>query len=411
MPEQQNTLGSHERALEAVNKSTKSIVNLMRRLGVREAAGASERPLWNSRKKLWDSVVADIQKTEQDIDAKYRGTEKQNIALLNYVRNRIIGGEMLDRKTLTFVRVGEKKAEVVAKAGAERAEVKKEVEKKAPMPKREKEPVKRPPIVIPSPGRNQEYAQKAPVETKGNFENGKEIVREIGQALELYFMQNKNRPYDTSVDGADGYSRSKFRKTGSTQVLDNITGEIHDVSRDPKKATRVVDQFGREKLLTGEPAICDDVITEFLNKVGIRTPYERSVAILERVFQKNKENFTMFKQGLDFQDYGKEFKPTVPCQVGDIMTSSRGPGRHIFIVTKVDGNGIPTEVMDASAVNQGIGKRPFIGKTPAEDFTNPDFHGHPRSRGVIGPGVTLNYIIRPRYKKINTNLVASSKDV
>lgn len=382
----------YEKELAAINKETNSIVGLLMRFGVREKREGGEKPLWDSRVKIWEGAVAEIQKTEKNIDTAYKGSTKQNIALLNYVRSKILAREMLDPKTLAFVPAGA----IKEKAIEERNVVKREIG-----------PVLKSPdaAAIPAP---QKAAPALEPQTRG-IESSKDVLKEVSYALTRFLVQNRNRPYDTSKRGADGYARSDFRKNGTVEILDNITGKLHRVDRNPAKASKVTDWFGREKLLTGTPMLCDDVITEFLPQVGIRLPAERSVAILETYFSKHPDTYTMFPQNVKFEGYGKECKPSVPCQVGDIITSSRGSGRHIFIVMNVDSKGVPTEVMDSSAINQGVGLRPFIGKNPSEDLIDPDFHGNRRSKAVVGPGIALSYVIRPRYQTSLQNLVKAKK--
>ncbi len=368
----ENQSNRYEKELSALDKETNSIVGLLMRFGVREKKEVGEKPLWDSRVAIWNSASSEIQKTNKDIEVKYKGTKEQNLALLTYIRGKILAREVLDPKTLRFTPVEEIKGE------AERArKAMKEDVGPAPEPQR-------------------------------NLEDDRGVLKEISGALDRFLAQNKNRPFDTSVDGVDGGARKQFRQKGFVEVVDNISLKKYKVSKDPSKASTVKNAFDKEKTLTGTPALCDDVITEFLPQVGIRIPAERMVHLLEDHFRKHPETYAVFRQGMKFEEYGKDFKPSVPCRVGDIMTSSNPRGRHIFIITKVDEGGVPTEVMDSSAVNQGIGTRPFIGKEATEDLFK-DKRGKDRSRSVIGPGITLNYLIRPNYKTSLQNLAKGKK--
>lgn len=392
----ENQNSHYEKELKAVNKATGSIVELLMRCGVRERREAGEKPLWDSRIKLWERALSAIQKIDGTMPAKYEGSTRQNVALLDYIKTKILNREMLDPKTLDFVPVGVVKARAVEA----RREVQKEVQQ-ITIGRGQSVLKYEGAAAIPTPIAP---AQVEPEPRDKQYENDQNVIREISGALDMFLTQNRNRPYDTSADGADGGARRKFRQTGEVKVLDNISGKVHTVCRDPSRASRVVDGFGNEKLLTGTPALCDDVVTEFLNQNGIRIPAERSVAILEKHFKKHPRTYTMFHQGVAFPGYGNDIKLSIPCQPGDIITSSRGGGRHIFLVTRVDSKGTPVEVLDSSAMNQGVGKRPFLGKNPAEDLTSPDFRGHARSRAVVGPGIIVNYVIRPRYSISLQNL-------
>ncbi|MEK7545009.1 MAG: D-alanyl-D-alanine carboxypeptidase family protein [Patescibacteria group bacterium] len=235
------------------------------------------------------------------------------------------------------------------------------------------------------------------VQNTAPYRNSEVSIERISKILEEYFSQNLSRPYDTSASGIDGKALMTFSQTGEAQILDNITGQTHTVSRNKANAATVVDQFGRTKQLTGKPAVCTDIVMEYLHKTGLPSPLaNRSTALFEQYVQRRPESFVFIPHNLSFPGYGKRINLRVKCQVGDIMTTSKNAGRHIFIVSKIDAEGFPTEVIDSSAVNQGVGKRPFLGQSAQTDELT-DFKGKKRSKAVFDTGITLNSIIRPRY--------------
>ena len=178
------------------------------------------------------------------------------------------------------------------------------------------------------------------------------------------------------------------------------------MDRDPSKASRARDSFRREKLLTGEPAVCTDVVMDYLVSAGVRAPGEnRSCTVFEGYVKSHPESYSVFTQNVEYPGVGKEPHFSVPCQIGDVMTFHKKNGnRHIIVVTQVGSNGVPTEVMDSSAVCLGLGKRPFLHENPKETVT--DFHGRVRTLAVFGPELIVTNIIRPHYTKANRNLLA-----
>lgn len=383
LPQQKKTPDEkrHERELKVANQTNESIVDLMRRLGVHEPGKPSEKPLWSSREKIWKAAFADIKRTNKGVKETYEGLADQNVALLEYIRDRIKSGENFDAKTLEF-KAYARKEKAVEDAERDRRRVMDEVGPPNPYLKPE--------------GKSPEKAREVKAVPK-SFENTPDVLKEIEATINRFHDDNRNRPYDTSRSGSDGSTLGSYLSKGHATVLDNITGKLLKVNQDPAKAEKVRDSFGREKILSGKPAICTDIIMEYLNKAGVRAPEaNRSVYVFEGYAKRHPENYSVFSQGLKFPGYGKELKFDIPAQTGDIMTITRANGdRHISIVGKVI-NGVPAEMVDSSAINQGVGKRPFLAIDKNDTVT--DFNGHVRTRAIVGPGVVVINIIRPHYK-------------
>jgi hypothetical protein len=363
----------HESQNRAAEKVKSSIVNLLNALGVSSTI--------EHRGQIWEKFFSRIQQENSEITAQDQGysrsgkkNERQNLALLKFIKGRIERQEILDPRTLEFKSVNRAKLERFAQEmkvrfGLEAA--KQEVEK-----------------------------------SRKVYENAKEVLQGVALMIEQYERQNRNRPYETNVTGAKMPSSQEFVKKGTTMVRDNLTGKELVVDKDPQKAQRVKDSFGREKILTGAPALCTTAVIELLSQAGIAVPKENRSVYRFQNYVKNHKSYTVIPQNLKFPGYGKLIKFPVPAQVGDVITTKKivnGFGQnHISIVTEVK-DGFPTKVLDSSAVNVGIGQRPFLSATPADLIT--DAKGHPRSKALFGPEVIVTSIIRPHYQEKGVRFV------
>lgn len=126
----------HKVELRAVNNTPGSIVNLLSRMQIN-----FDRPF---REKLWNKHKDDIAKDnpDQNFDSRYVGKAWQNIALLNYIKKRVSGGEILDGKSKEFRTVGAMKEQVKDAAGKERREIQEPKPKKSPKEELEQEAAK-----------------------------------------------------------------------------------------------------------------------------------------------------------------------------------------------------------------------------------------------------------------------------
>ncbi len=357
----------HDSQNRAAEKVKVSIVNLLNALG---ASSTIEH-----RGRLWEKFFPSIRQenpgiTEEDQGYSRSGkkNERQNLALLKYMKGRIQRQEILDPKTLEFKSIHRAKLEQFAQEMKVRFGL--------------------------------DAAKKEVERSRKIYENAKEVLHGVSQVIELYERQNRNRPYETNRTGAVIPSSLEFTKKGSTIVKDNLTGKELVVDKDPKKAQRVKDAFGREKVLTGKPALCTTAVLELLSQAGLAVPKEGRSVYRFQNYVNNHKSYTVIPQAMKFPGYGKLVKFPVPAQVGDVITTKKiinGVGQnHISIVTEVK-NGFPTKVLDSSAVNAGIGERPFLSDSPADLIT--DAKGRPRSKALFGPEVIVTSIIRPHYEE------------
>lgn len=126
----------HKVEMRAVKNTEGSIVNLLSRMQIN-----FDRPF---REKLWNKHKDDIAKDnpDQNFDSRYVGKAWQNIALLNYIKKRVSGGEILDGKSKEFRTVGAMKEQVKDEAGKERREIQEPKPKRSPKEELEQEAAK-----------------------------------------------------------------------------------------------------------------------------------------------------------------------------------------------------------------------------------------------------------------------------
>lgn len=122
MAEERGGNEQYNKALEAVEKTSHSIINLLARLG-----GTREKTKFSSRIDLWNKYDGIRKDAGIDANAKYTGTAEQNTAMLNYIKNRIRNNkELFNANTYEFTSLtGERvalRAEVGKPAAAPKTE-------------------------------------------------------------------------------------------------------------------------------------------------------------------------------------------------------------------------------------------------------------------------------------------------
>lgn len=95
MPERSDA-DLHKMEVEAANKTQVSIINLLARMRI-----SLDRPV---RVKIYEKYKGEMAKANpgSNFNEPYRGKSWQNIAMVNYIKSRVLNGEVLDGKTLEF---------------------------------------------------------------------------------------------------------------------------------------------------------------------------------------------------------------------------------------------------------------------------------------------------------------------
>ena len=228
-----------------------------------------------------------------------------------------------------------------------------------------------------------------------------ELNEFVRRNLDTFYSQNRNSPFDTSISNSDGSTRGAFRSKGETMVMDNVTGEHYTVSRDPKKASTALDRItDKPKILTGEPKLCIDMVLDCMKQsFNLEVPKDcRSTAKFEDYAAANPKNYKTFRINKNFPGFDNSPDLGIKCKVGDILTTMKTKGdygRHSMIITKVDSNGTPTEILNSASITNGVGLRPFF----SPKIIVEDFRGWRRYAGVFSPNIKVVSVIRPNYTK------------
>ncbi len=218
-------------------------------------------------------------------------------------------------------------------------------------------------------------------------------------APERLFAQNliasaksfEGHPYDTSWDDRDGFA-SLQKYDGKYRYLDNFTGEKKETDK--------------------KPLVCVDLVVEALRKTAYVPSLEdalkkdpfflRRTTNFEKLASENLQDFSIEHPKSIYNFPEKKLSKNLNVNIGDIVTTTNleTGGRHIGIVSALDGQGNPSKMIHSNY--KGVNETPFFNSKEEIDKN----HGKKRYDGFLAEKTRIDSVIRPT----NRVMLASLQD-